>query len=997
MAQVTHLRSHQPSGLSDLAGITEEDLFPDPKAEKRCSWTVTPNVPGEQLLVTPTAVVWTQGDIVRRVFRFDIEKKEPVIQALLTWFPSEDPADALLPLEEDETMEQSYFVGASRDNSKRKHHSDSNFNTINHKQGKRRLTSWNSKVPTYGSQLGSFPKPRAYERMMEGSSEDEEDRIPQGRARALVVILKSQAYVYFQSGRSYSVHMPYEVKHALPAPRGLLLQIQAPVNDELSTASFLRSVGQGYSTSEPAPRRMLPLIYSLTDPLSEFGLLVTKNGATLDSDEEIIFISQNSELGPLIQPLDHSKGKSFRCSEVMFAVTRNAHKGQITLWYARYIPQEPSEKEGATNRRRSSTGTSRRRSSFGPTGSSTPTASGGPGSIPLSGSLSSSQASDDFVAEFTDKPARRASRRISSLVSRSDLSQSSERHLFSDMASAGSSFAQFDRSTLILDDVHMDDSLDDLNMAGLGLESEAQEGIRLRNEVSFHKIESFPFASPTPGPSNQKRHSMRHESVGTLGSDDLPRVFTMLAPVTVQARDMKAYGQASQKILLCVVNKLERQLSIYSFVLKSHIVSTTSPHSYTSASAYSKRKVTTGEGKLYTPVMTDIVVKKDVLDAIKTSEGGITRILILQANGDLILHSPWSPDIKLNLPSFSSISSPLAPKDKNEDRSSSNRNSKIVALNFYDDTGRVTLIDEELRGQKISIQMAPKDSVVRLCLETVKTVMGAMGGVIVGETLGVLWMAISKAALSGEETTSQRRRVTSSSAPKIIHNRLDEWREFVIAVICLAIPDLQDKGSEKHKRHRPFARTSSVMNDRAWEEMLQDEGKWGAGPEYLRSPAWEWMVEETDNFTLQKSGSDHPITASPSSKPKTVVHSPVARPKSPPQPFRNTFITDCVADARNFLQTAEGQKLRTNFPNTSKDSEYRRGALAIILKALHLVREELKLDISMEPAMRRITPLLAQLAKWVGWREWAEYYANEDIEMENWAFDECKCPPSGQE
>ncbi len=44
------------------------------------------------------------------------------------------------------------------------------------------------------------------------------------RERAIVVFLKTQAHVYFLSGTSHIIHLPFEVESASAAPNGLILQ-----------------------------------------------------------------------------------------------------------------------------------------------------------------------------------------------------------------------------------------------------------------------------------------------------------------------------------------------------------------------------------------------------------------------------------------------------------------------------------------------------------------------------------------------------------------------------------------------------------------------------------------------------------------------------------------------------------------------------------------------------------------------------------------------------
>ena len=91
MAQVTSLGIHTPTALQYC--ITER-LLPDPPPPGSYQWTITPTIPDEELLVTGDTVIWSQGGIIQRVYRFTAEK-EPVQQALFAWFEDEDEFLAL--------------------------------------------------------------------------------------------------------------------------------------------------------------------------------------------------------------------------------------------------------------------------------------------------------------------------------------------------------------------------------------------------------------------------------------------------------------------------------------------------------------------------------------------------------------------------------------------------------------------------------------------------------------------------------------------------------------------------------------------------------------------------------------------------------------------------------------------------------------------------------------------------------------------------------------
>lgn len=918
MSRITSLGIHTPAALPYCLS---ENLLVDPVHPSAYSWTTTPFLPNEELLVTSTAVIWSQGGVIRRVFRFEVEK-QPVIQAVLTWFPSDDPADAPLPREDTENPERSTYQGGPGEGVKRKKED----NDVDGRHGvgsaKKRISTWNSKSRTYATQLGSFPQTKSYAQQMSGgvgalASEEEEDPTPQGRARALVVFLKTQAHVYFLSGKSYVIHIPFEIQHAMPSPRGLMLQIKSSTLGSSPNDTF--SQGSSFGSASvlnflPSARPDFPRLYSLTDPLADLGMAITSNGSVIDPNEELIFISPNSELNLSPHTLDPTGSRNFLSSDVIFSVTRNVKKAELTIWFVRYIPQETPS---STHRRSSSgTATARRRSSFGPTtGATTPIAGAGPGAIPLAASLaSSSQASEDLAAEFEDKPTRRTSRRVSSLVARSDLSQNVDRLAFSDMASAGSSFQQNDRSS-VNEEPPVDDLLNDLNMAGLGLgfgNMGLNDGNRLRNELLFTKLESFAYQI------NPKTidTGTTGGGVGVPGNQvaNMPKVFTLLAPSTVLARESNAFGHSDQKVVLCILNKNDDSLLQLTFAMRAHTV-VTSPHAFTSAASFSKRMSSgKADARMYTPLTSDVFHHQNVADAVKISDGGVSRILILKTTGELIIYSPWSPAIPLVLPTTLARWSPnlvggsLKKKKGGFTRTLSTSPEKYLALDYAEEGGKVSVVDENKIGHRIGIQLAPREAVVKLTLEAVKIVTAAMLGIRSGEAVGVAWMEISRSGLGVEEDKFSRRRESTASVGEETPQSLDEWRAFVITVLSLGVPYVPEKPREKPKKGRTFSRSASMVASLEWEEMLNDEGEWGPGPEYLRSPAWGWMVEEQEENELRKS-QQPPLSSSPSpGKSKIFGDAGGVRKK-------NTLITDSIAQARKFIASKTGKKLHEHLPS----------------------------------------------------------------------------------
>jgi hypothetical protein len=121
--------------------------------------------------------------------------------------------------------------------------------------------------------------------------------------KALVVILKTLMHIIYLDGGSYIIHLPFPILRIWSVPLGLLLERQLePQTSASSDQSFTLSQSD----------QSLPRLFTLSSPLEEFGM-VTCNRASLDPDEQIIFISSQSDA---------------------LCVTRNLTENRITLWHA---------------------------------------------------------------------------------------------------------------------------------------------------------------------------------------------------------------------------------------------------------------------------------------------------------------------------------------------------------------------------------------------------------------------------------------------------------------------------------------------------------------------------------------------------------------------------------------------------------------------------------------------------------------------------------------
>jgi anaphase-promoting complex subunit 1 len=490
MASLRSIGVHKPAALQYLVS---ESILSDDSTECDYVWDTyaddSPHGPTDEIVTTEYHVVWSRGGIVRKAFSFEIEKQK-VVQALLTWFPVQVSSPAA-----------SGAAGAV----------DYSAND----QSKSFLTQ--------GTQPATDPNAPA----------EHTPVTTEVRARALVVFLRSQAHIFFLSGTTHIVHLPFEVDRAFPAARGVVVQRRiaseqpaapspqiptAPPNSFLTNnQSFLsQNLLQSFSQSFSQPARRhgaslgvsrvgksrhsgsvgyleglgqlstpkadgLPRVYSLTDPLSNLGLVVnvlaggernsllTTQGSghrrleAIDKAEEVIYVSPQNEV--LFDRSGNDK-------PLLLVVTANHETNVFTIWSAAYL--EPKSISASRKHHVPLPITkSRRRSSYGATapgtGTTTPALRGADrfresfgGKIrsktqPPSfkgASLGKDRLSDEAVeealasqlnpdSEIVRQP--KESRRVSGLLSRAELSTSFDKSAFQDLAtqrtSLGGSFS----------------------------------------------------------------------------------------------------------------------------------------------------------------------------------------------------------------------------------------------------------------------------------------------------------------------------------------------------------------------------------------------------------------------------------------------------------------------------------------------------------------------------------------------------------------------------
>ncbi|KAK3400415.1 putative APC1 protein [Sordaria brevicollis] len=366
MAAATSLGVHQPIGLRHA--IDEGFLSPNPPPSSY-TWEIFVDRHGhghtnteceDELLTTKTCVIWSRGGIFRKSFRFDIEN-EQVTQALLTYFPTSTDSHPIVN--------------------------------------------------------AASSQPEKQKPSTEQTKTEKQDDAKSPLARALVVFLKTQAHIYFLSGTSHVVHMPFEVESACAAPIGVIIQRKQQANNTLPVTlrlpkvppnSFVSSQqsqntpGTEFSIKGLGRPKALPLNLSntlenmwqppmetpdspwprlvcLTDPLLEIGLVVTnpekekthkrRQGGGASSTSK--FLSPAEEIVH-VEAIKIPGYASASHGEACIAVTVNRENSRYSVWRLTYLEnQDPF----IGNKKKKPVKSTRRRSSMAPgipSGASTP-------------------------------------------------------------------------------------------------------------------------------------------------------------------------------------------------------------------------------------------------------------------------------------------------------------------------------------------------------------------------------------------------------------------------------------------------------------------------------------------------------------------------------------------------------------------------------------------------------------------------------------------------
>ncbi len=940
MASVRSLGLHRPAGLQFAI---DEQLLPTDPPEDSYSWQVlcddeSDTSEEDELLITESAVVWCRGHVVRKTFRFDLEK-EPVTKALLANFPAPEEGKGL----------------AKAANTK---HDSGDVNT---------------------------PK-----RLVE---------------KALVVFLKTQAHVYYLSGASHIVHMPFEVENAFAGPAGVLIQRKQSAENvapfalkfpKVLPGSFLSSQLTDFNASQAIdfsveglgkpkslklgqsatletmfdvpvsrPDSHWPRLISLSDPLLDLGLVVTEPDSQtpktprrgsrrptfLDPAEELLHIEQLELAGREFQEIGEP---------LIIAVTVNHQSNCYAIWRLKYLDHEDPFIRRQKSSHAAPSGASRRRSSMPAPFVSDSNTPGKPNTrdsfgAPLPGKKPRKsekiEKPVDLVSslEQQDKDGsgatRRSSRRLSSMLARADLSASHERSVFSEQlpghsnvpsrkqdslggphGRSSSNFSHQLRPSLSsLLEAPLDMGLNE-GFHNMGLDDNEVDG--LQHDVVFTKVYTIPLDKTTvryTAASDSPRHS---------------KAFMLVAPAYSNDDVLR------NQLLIGIQDVDERRLDIITLhlVLQPEI------------RANKRMQRTNHSNNILSIGTAEHRRAQNVVDSCKLVDGAQSVILILSESMDgrheISTQAPWSERTTVTPPLvLVDDTRNLQYRGRLVDRDVKQRKSEIidlangsvVGLRFPRQHGIVDMLDTTGRLHQLRIQLQPRCQQVCKVLDVCRnTLQDALGERIHGG-----WLHIAQWLGDQDE-----------AFPNI------EWSAVTVLLFALILntgrPDEKPLPTTRlplRKRRHASGSFGSIRALDDWKALEAGETESSLGcPVWMTNQGWKWANDAQDAEPALASNPEH------ATAPKfTARHIVLARE------YISSPLGIAAFGAAGYMPTS-----------LARTEESRRRAVVDIFMALHLLLEEGKLDImtpeQVSPGRADLRVLLSQLARWLRWYGFSGIY-----------------------
>ncbi|KAL1619212.1 Anaphase-promoting complex subunit 1 [Diplodia seriata] len=1041
MASIRSLGVRTPAALPYLI---HEGILPADAPPNAYTWSTYNDDDGEEeVTATEYCVVWSRGGIIRKTFNFEVEG-ERVLQAVLTWFPSGE-ANALRNTTQDLRQDHGPGTLFAKDRVREPGY------PAHEEAGPGRRSGTDAPPEKLSRALVVFLKTQAHVFFLAGSSH--------------VVNLPFEVERVFPAPRGLLIQRKLSMPDFVPASPAVPRVPPNSFYSQLPTQSFSQNSNlftPMTNTSFMTPRRArsgqgaaypasladllkagtspsadgLPRLFSFTDPFSEMGLVVaaqpqaaktswsvkqsgSKSLDPVDRAEEVLYVTKQNEMSDSASPAD---------KPLILVVTVNYEKRYYSVWYASYIEPKPAS---AKKSRRSSTtlsvGRSRRRSSLHPgTGTTTPAlrtregtrdSFGGPGRGYGNASFTASQtretssehqtAEEAFASQLdpeTDlaRQPTRESRRVSSLLSRADLSRSFDKSAFEQAthrSSLGSSFghsrrgpsigghglrtslgpssrpasrkmrastpgdvSQISLSAVSLedtldDDLDLDNTIDDSEipdeLLGDGEDvSGLQEPIEgLRRELLLVKFSEFPF-----GTSESIFHSSVHGN-----PMEPPKIFTLKAP-----RSFTDSSLNDGHFFLYMMQKSKGELVEHEFTVQRRRLTPTP------ASCLSSSKPKEPHNILI-PTAVNTRRQRDFIDAVKICDNGIQRVLCLARDdaGDS-LSAGWCPQARytLVLPRRFKLFNPYSIGSNQEVTDDPNRTIATpqdpTALAHAAGNGSIDVKEGNGRHHRLQVKLWPQNAAVSRVLSACRLVLPPPQG----DHLLAIWWSISR-NLRNEM-------------------RFDvEWAALVASIFAFGVGGIDSKSVRLTDFTRSVESTPSRRSLRRataddpfellWRYQSQDPAakSWDGA-------AWSWVEQ----------------TLAEKAKPRTSTRHSLLSPSTNYGIKRKSdFIPFCAKAARDFLQEPLAKKILPETAGRStraKHQDSHATYLPSILVALHLLREEEKLNIlnrdTRSSETGNLAPVLAQLGRWLDWEFWdwknTSPYGLDGASLDQWVFED---------
>ena len=820
---------------------------------------------------------------------------------------------------------------------------------------------------------------------------------------ALVVVLKSHVHILLLSGDTHILPLSFEASAAFPYLNGFILQrkLMDDGADDKEMLHDLSTINESQSTLKPSSARVslllpevalkssdqangMPRSFSCIDPMSELGLVVCgstdkarslQDCVALPSGENIAYLSHHDELEDLTD--EHEP--------LCLAVTVDLTKDTLTIWHvAGDVPastRTKSKKPKTTRRSHAggrSTNTNHKiqhaaltaprephalRQSFGGLAQSYAD------NIHSSGTdqKSSVDLADQLGPEFEQTGVQtRSSRRVSSMLARTDLGAGNDRNTFNELAMGHANRKSMGRS-------------------GLRGESIGSFGDRqsfgMRRKSSFHAATSILSTGTSflniPGQAYSEY--LDTEAFSELLLDDLGETSDLSRDLGFFKLTTVAWDEAIAKA---------ENLSIFAFLSpQEHLeeqpvlsVCLLDQQSTSVAIVSIKVEVSGIPGSRRTKLKASSVRRgSGISSTCLVKDGGSRRLLVLaqtrQEEPFLQLEAPWSPSFRVEIPASLLTaeaqaallqSSPKQGKDESRQRIVNSSEISAVRVLRHGENGEIGLIDSSDVVHLLQVQLAPVSTFVKRVLAMCNYVLGNQ----FYDALVVAFWEVSR--------WSKSRSIEPS----------EEWTILVTTIFALAVPFLGDRNAKSstpsRRKKSALLRSSSgsAVDLSHFRTMIETHAaEQSASP----SPAWDWLSES----------SEPPLIASPTSRPSKHVRGPsLQSAMDDPQDQKKTFVMQCVTAAREFVQSPAGETMigpEGYLPTAiSKDRGLRQTTIAKITVGLHLLYEEERLSQISKDALatiQSIPAVLAQLGTWLGWSTWTlslgSYYATQ-LAGEEW-------------